>query len=73
MSDYSRLEHYINGQWHREADAKVSIIDHGFLYGDGVFDTLFAMHGYVFKLDEHLRRFERSARAIGIDVGLSHD
>ena len=73
MSDYAGLEHYINGRWCREADASISILDHGFLYGDGVFDTLFAMHGYVFKLDEHIRRFERSAKAIGLDLGVTAD
>ena len=73
MSDYTGLEHYINGRWCCEAEANISILDHGFLYGDGVFDTLFALHGYVFKLDEHVRRFMRSARAIDLDVGLGYE
>lgn len=71
--DYSSLEHYVNGRWCREADATVSILDHGLLYGDGVFDTLFAMHGYVFKLQEHLLRLEWSAKTIGIDIGLTRE
>ena len=55
---------YINGEFRPSAEAAVSVFDHGLLYGDGVFDTLFAKYGYVFKLQEHLERFERSLRAI---------
>ena len=73
MVDYTRLEHYVNGRWCAEADANISVLDHGFLYGDGVFDTLFALHGYVFKLDEHIRRFMLSAKAIDLQLGLGPD
>ncbi|MFQ5691679.1 MAG: aminotransferase class IV [Nitrospinota bacterium] len=56
--------HYINGQFVPEEEARVSAFDHGFLYGDGVFESLTARDGRIFKLGEHLDRLEASARAI---------
>jgi branched-chain amino acid aminotransferase len=73
VDSYEAIEHYVNGQWKREGDATVSIIDHSFLYGDGVFDTMCARYGYIFKLDAHLRRLQDSARAVAIDIPLSMD
>lgn len=61
---------YLNGELVAEQEAKVSVFDHGFLYGDGVFEGIRAYDGYVFKLDEHLDRFYRSARAINLEVPL---
>lgn len=55
---------YINGEYHDENDAKISVFDHGFLYGDGVFEGIRTYEGCVFKLDEHLERLEHSANAI---------
>lgn len=57
---------YINGTFIDSARAKVSIFDRGFLYGDGVFETMRAYAGTVFKLDEHLKRLVRSLATIGI-------
>ena len=62
---------YLNGEFVPENEAKISVFDHGFLYGDGVFEGIRAYDGYVFKLEEHLDRLYRSARAINLDIPLS--
>jgi len=62
---------YLDGNFVDEADAKVSVFDHGLLYGDGVFEGIRLYGGNVFRLDEHLERFEYSARAIMLDLPLS--
>lgn len=55
---------YINGKFYNEEDAKISVFDHGLLYGDGVFEGIRLYDKCVFKLDEHLERLEYSAKAI---------
>ena len=62
---------YIDGKWVAREDAKVSVFDHGLLYGDGVFEGLRAYGGHVFRLDEHLARLERSARLISLKLPLT--
>ncbi|MCS6937256.1 MAG: branched-chain-amino-acid transaminase [Candidatus Bipolaricaulota bacterium] len=62
---------YLNGQFVPEEEAKVSVFDHGLLYGDGVFEGIRAYDGYVFKLDRHLDRLYDSAKAISLDIPLS--
>ena len=47
---------YIDGKFYPEEEAKISVFDHGLLYGDGVFEGIRAYEGRVFKLEEHLRR-----------------
>lgn len=59
---------YVNGEFVPEAEAKISIFDRSILYGDGVFDTLFARNGYIFKLDAHLQRLLRSVRAAKLEL-----
>jgi len=59
---------YINGKLIDEKDAKISVFDHGLLYGDGVFEGIRAYNGKVFKLKEHLDRLYNSARAIMLDI-----
>ncbi|MGE9294865.1 MAG: branched-chain-amino-acid transaminase [Puniceicoccales bacterium] len=59
---------YLNGEFVDQADAKVSVFDHGFLYGDGIFEGIRLYNGTVFKLDEHLERLEFSARAIMLEM-----
>jgi len=61
---------YLNGELVPEDEAKISVFDHGLLYGDGVFEGIRAYDGYVFKLDDHLDRLYRSARAINLDIPL---
>jgi len=53
---------YINGTYHDKDSARVSVFDHGLLYGDGVFEGIRFYNGRVFKLEEHLQRLEESAR-----------
>ncbi|NDV61172.1 branched-chain-amino-acid transaminase [Puniceicoccales bacterium CK1056] len=55
---------YLNGQFVDSAEATVSVFDHGLLYGDGIFEGIRLYKGCVFKLDEHLDRLEKSAKAI---------
>src|SRR5215469_7435398 len=63
---------YIDGKFYSERDAKVSVFDHGFLYGDGVFEGIRAYHGRVFKLKEHIDRLFYSAKAILLEIPMSH-
>jgi branched-chain amino acid aminotransferase len=62
---------YLDGSFVDEADAKVSVFDHGLLYGDGVFEGIRLYGGNVFRLEEHLERFEYSAKAILLDLPLT--
>src|SRR5579862_7502563 len=64
---------YINGKYFDKADAKVSVYDHGLLYGDGVFEGLRIYNGKVFRLKEHIDRFYESARHIWLEVPMSRD
>ncbi|HEV2358982.1 MAG TPA: aminotransferase class IV [bacterium] len=57
---------YVNGRFFPRDQAAISVFDHGLLHGDGVFDTLMAWKGAIFKLDQHLDRLFRSARAVKI-------
>ncbi|MBN2506875.1 MAG: branched-chain-amino-acid transaminase [Verrucomicrobia bacterium] len=61
---------YIDGQYYDEKDAKISVFDHGVLYGDGVFEGIRAYHGRVFKLREHIDRLYCSAHAILLKIPL---
>jgi branched-chain amino acid aminotransferase len=63
---------FIDGKFYNERDAKVSVFDHGFLYGDGVFEGLRAYHGRVFKLKDHIDRLFYSAKAILLEIPMSH-
>jgi len=62
---------YINGEFVPESEAKISIFDHGFLYGDGVFEGIRAYNGRVFKLKEHIDRLYDSAKAISLEIPIS--
>ncbi len=64
---------YLDGDYVDEADARISVFDHGLLYGDGVFEGIRLYEGCVFRLDEHLERLEFSAKAILLDLPLSRD
>jgi branched-chain amino acid aminotransferase len=59
---------WINGKLVPERDAKISVFDHGLLYGDGVFEGIRAYNGRVFLLDEHLERLWDSAKAIALNI-----
>lgn len=62
---------YIDGTFYDPAEAKISVLDHGFLYGDGVFEGIRAYNRRVFKLKEHIERLYKSAKAIFLDIPLS--
>ncbi|RJP16155.1 MAG: branched-chain amino acid aminotransferase [Candidatus Abyssobacteria bacterium SURF_5] len=64
---------YLDGDFLPEGKALVSVFDRGFLYGDGVFETMRAYGGRVFRLAQHLRRLEESAELIKITPPLSQD
>jgi branched-chain amino acid aminotransferase len=63
---------FMDGKYCGERDAKVSVFDHGLLYGDGVFEGIRAYHGRVFKLKEHIDRLFCSAKAILLEIPMSH-
>lgn len=66
------LSIYLNGTWvTRRQDAVVPLYDHGFLYGDGIFEGIRGYVGRVFRLDEHLRRLYDSARGIHLEIPVS--
>jgi branched-chain amino acid aminotransferase len=64
---------YINGNFVDEREAHISVMDHGFLYGDGVFEALRAYNGKIFQLDAHLNRLYDSARIIDLRIPLSKE
>lgn len=63
---------YIDGKFFDEKQARISVFDHGLLYGDGVFEGIRAYNGRVFKLEEHIDRLFWSAKAILMTLPLSH-
>jgi branched-chain amino acid aminotransferase len=63
---------FIDGKYHDERDAKISVFDHGLLYGDGVFEGIRAYNRRVFKLKEHVDRLFCSAKAILLEIPMSH-
>ncbi len=64
---------YIDGKFVPAKDAKISVFDHGFLYGDGVFEGIRAYNGRVFKLREHIDRLYDSAKAIDLKIPVSKE
>ena len=62
------LSVYVDGKFYPQSEAKVSVFDHGLLYGDGVFEGIRAYNGRVFKLERHLERLFHSAKAIDLKI-----
>jgi branched-chain amino acid aminotransferase len=62
---------YIDGKFYSEANAKVSVFDHGLLYGDGIFEGIRFYNGRVFRLEEHLERLWDSARSICLKIPMT--
>ena len=62
---------YIDGEFYSEADAKISVFDHGLLYGDGIFEGIRFYNGRVFRLEEHLERLWDSARSICLEIPMT--
>jgi branched-chain amino acid aminotransferase len=67
------LKIYIDGELVDEKDAKVSVFDHGLLYGDGVFEGIRAYNGKIFREAEHVKRLYNSAKAIMLEIPLTPD
>lgn len=63
---------FIDGKYLNERDAKISVFDHGLLYGDGIFEGIRAYNGRVFKLKEHIDRLFCSAKALLLEIPMSH-
>ncbi|MDA7510239.1 branched-chain-amino-acid transaminase [Verrucomicrobia bacterium] len=64
---------YIDGEFYDRENAKISVFDHGLLYGDGVFEGIRAYNGRIFKLREHIERLFKSAKAILLTIPMSVD
>jgi len=64
---------YIDGKYYEKDEAKVSVFDHGLLYGDGVFEGIRAYNGKIFKCEEHVRRLYDSAKAIWLAIPMSEE
>src|SRR5215510_4654315 len=62
---------YIDGKFYSETNAKISVFDHGLLYGDGIFEGIRFYNGRVFRLDEHLQRLWDSARSICLEIPMT--
>ena len=62
---------YIDGKFYSETNAKVSVFDHGLLYGDGIFEGIRFYNGRVFRLEQHLERLWNSARSICLDIPMT--
>jgi branched-chain amino acid aminotransferase len=67
----SKAKIFIDGNFYSERDAKVSVFDHGLLYGDGIFEGIRFYNGRVFRLEEHLERLWASARSICLEIPMT--
>ncbi len=67
------LKVYIDGNLYPQEEAKISVFDHGLLYGDGVFEGIRSYNGKVFKLQEHIDRLYESAKAIALQIPMSKE
>jgi len=67
------LQIYIDGEFFDQADAKVSVFDHGLLYGDGIFEGIRFYNGRVFRMEAHMTRLWESARSICLEIPISRE
>jgi branched-chain amino acid aminotransferase len=68
---FMALKIWLDGKLVDEADARISVFDHGLLYGDGVFEGIRVYSGKIFKLDAHIKRLYQSAKVIRLEIPLS--
>ena len=66
------LKIWLNGKLVDQNDAKITVFDHGLLYGDGVFEGIRVYNGRVFELDAHIKRLYESAKAIRLTIAINH-
>ncbi|ADL41938.1 branched-chain amino acid aminotransferase [Caldicellulosiruptor obsidiansis OB47] len=64
---------YIDGEFYKKSEAKISVFDHGFLYGDGVFEGIRVYNGKIFKCKEHVDRLYQAAKAIYMEIPISKE
>ncbi len=64
---------YLDGNYVREEEAKISVFDHGVLYGDGVFEGIRVYNGRIFKCEEHINRLYNAAKAIMLEIPMSKE
>jgi branched-chain amino acid aminotransferase len=64
---------YISGKFVPQEEAKISVFDHGLLYGDGIFEGIRSYGGKVFRLHQHIERLYESAKAIWLEIPMSQD
>ncbi|RXT14739.1 branched-chain-amino-acid transaminase [Ammoniphilus sp. CFH 90114] len=64
---------YLNGEYVRKEDAVISVFDHGFLYGDGIFEGIRVYNGNIFKCEEHIDRLYESAKSIMLEIGMTKE
>ena len=67
----AHMQIYIDGEFYSKEDAKISVFDHGLLYGDGVFEGIRIYEGRVFELDPHIDRLYASAQTLALEIPLS--
>lgn len=67
------MEIYIDGKYYSKDEAKISVFDHGLLYGDGIFEGIRAYNGRVFHLDDHTTRLYNSAKGILLEIPMTMD
>lgn len=67
------IQIYVDGEFYQKEEAKVSVFDHGLLYGDGVFEGTRAYNGRIFQFDEHINRLYDSAKVIALEIPLSKE
>jgi branched-chain amino acid aminotransferase len=67
------IQIYVDGEFYQKEEAKVSVFDHGLLYGDGVFEGTRAYNGRIFQFDEHINRLYDSAKVIALEIPMSKE
>ena len=65
------MEIYLDGRWCSKEEAKISVFDHGLLYGDGVFEGIRVYNRRIFRLEQHIRRLYDSARALALEIPIA--
>src|SRR5687767_15803115 len=73
VADFMSRQVYIGGEFVPREEAKISVFDHGLLYGDGVFEGLRSYGGKVFRLEQHIVRLYESAKAIWLEIPMPQD